>query len=544
VLREGAVVAALSAVVYGLSLSGTPALTHDGPGYLGAIQAGGNALYHPHHLAYNVVARRWLDLWRALGVDADAFRVVEALNVVFGAAAVAMVWGVLRLRARLARPIAAAGTAGAALSYGFWFYSVSVEVYVLPVLLLLAAFVVLTTPALSVRVLVAVGLLNGLAVVAHQMNVLFAAVVVAVAVRNADRTAVLRRLGAYGATAAATALGAYAAVLALAIKPRSVGDATDWTTAYAQQEGYWQFAPSAPISAAVGFGRAIVGGHFAYRVGVVQDRVASSFPGRSLDDEVFLVRELPMVVVVALVLATAVGFVALGVALVRGVRCRASLPPAAAALVRPLVVWLAAYVAFFLVWEPVNPEFWIPQATVVWMLATVLSAPRAEGIDTRAAADRPDRGGAWRAVALAAGCVAVANLLGTIVPARSVANDLYAVRYQVVADVLDDGDLLVIDHPNIGLGYAARFAPEAEAIPAFPFDYDASEDAERDTGPAVTEAVLLTLGAGGTVAIDADLVERPTGRAAPTGDALADALRGTWRRLPVPGAADWYLVEA
>jgi hypothetical protein len=137
--------------------------------------------------------------------------------------------------------------------------------------------------------------------------------------------------------------------------------------------------------------------------------------------------------------------------------------------------------------------------------------------------------------------LAVVNLFGTIVPARSTANDLYGIRCQAVAEVVGDGDLLVLDHPNIGLGYAARFTPEADAIPAFPFDYDASEDDERDAGPAVLESVLQTLAAGGSVAIDADLVERPTGRAARTGSALADSLGGTSRRLEVPGAADWYV---
>ena len=543
VLAEGTVVAAIAGVVYALSLSATPALTHDGPGYLGAIQAGGNALYHPHHLAYNVVARGWLDLWQALGVDADAFRIVEALNAVFGATAAALVWVILRWRAQLTRPVAAAGTVGAGLSYGFWFYSVSVEVYLLPLMLLLAAFLVLTTPTPSVRMLAVVGLINGLAVVAHQVNVLFAAVVVAVTVRDVDRRAVLRRLGAYGAAAGAAALGAYAAVLALAIKPRSVGDTTDWVSTYAQQEGYWYVGPSAPVRAVVGFARSIVGGHFAYRLGAVHDRVASSFPGKSLDDETFLVRGLSAALAIALVAVATLGLVALGGALVRGVRRRRDLPPAPAALLRPLVVWLAVYSAFFLVWEPINPEFWIPQATVVWMLVTVLSAPRAAGSAIGVAADRPPRGAGWRAVAVAAGCVAIANLLGTIAPARDSANDLYAIRYRAIAAEVEDGDLLVIDHPNIGLGYAARFAPDAEAMAAFPFDYDASEDAERDTGPAVLEAVLRTLAAGGTVAIDADLVQRPTGRAAPTGDAISESLGGTWRRLPVPGASDWYLVD-
>ena len=134
------------------------------------------ALYHPHHLAYSALARAWLNLLGAVGLGGDPLPRVEALNALFGGVAIGLVWALLRHRARVAPGVALAATAGAATSFGVWFYSVSVEVYVPPLTLLLATLLILTTPRPTLPAMAAVGVLNGLAVLAHQSNVLFAAV--------------------------------------------------------------------------------------------------------------------------------------------------------------------------------------------------------------------------------------------------------------------------------------------------------------------------------------------------------------------------------
>jgi len=533
--REAVAVAVAGAAVYGLTLSAVPALSHDGPTYLLAIESGGDALYHPHHLAYNTVAHLWLDLWRAVGLGGDAVRTVEMLNALLGGIALGLVWTLLRRRAALPRPLAAAATAGAGLSYGVWFYSVAVEVCVLPLVLLLATLLTLTRPAPTVRTFVLAGLLNGLAVVGHQANVLFAAVVLAVALRQVDRRAVVERFGAYAASAAAVVVGVYAAVLSLAIRPSSAGEAADWFTRYAQSDDNWNFAPDAPLKAATGLGRSVVGGQFVFRFESARERLGSLLTGKSVADEAFLVRGLPPWLAVALVGLAAAGAVLLAGTLARGVARRRRLPGTARGLVRPLVVWLAVYSAFFLFWAPVNPEFWLPQTTLLWMLAALLCA--------RAPGEPVDRRGA-AVLGAAAVAIGIANLAGTMLPATDPGNDVYALRYATLGEAVGEGDVVVVDHPHMGLGYTARFT-DAEAVPVSEFEYFV--DVREPRAPTIGEIDAIvdrTLRTGGRVAIDADLIDEPSsGAAGGVGDHLADRYGDRWRELDVPGARGWYLVD-
>lgn len=529
-------VGGVAALVYGLTRSAVPALTHDSLNYLVNIQTGGYALYHPHHLAYNAVARAWLNALGAVGLGGDPLPRVEVLNSLFGGVAVALVWTLLRLRARLTPGLALAATAGAAASFGVWFYSVSIEVYVLPLALLLATLLVLTRPRLTLPTMAAVGVLNGLAVVAHQVNVLFAAVVVVVAVHRVDRRTAGARLAAYGAAAAAVVAGAYGAVLALVVRPGSPGEAADWFTRYAQSSGYWHVTPKAPLLAAVGFSRSLVGGQFAFRFGAVRDRMASAFPGKSLDDEAFLVRHLSPAAAGLLIAAGVTGAALLFWMLGRGSLRRRDLPDPARRLARPLVAWLVAYAVFFLFWEPTNVEFWIPQATVLWLLAAVLASGRRDPASARRGA---------LVLAVAACAVGLANLVGTVLPATSAANDIYAVRYRALGEAVGRGDVVVVDRPHLGVGYAVRYT-EATPLAADSFSYIVSlEHTRAPEADELADRAARALRDGHRVAVDADLVDAPSDpTAAHAGTVFAARFGSRWHLVDVPGApAGWYLVD-
>jgi hypothetical protein len=537
--RELGAVGAIAFTLYALTLSRVPALTQDSMSYLLAIRSGGYALWHPHHLAYNALARAWLDALGAVGLDGDPLVRVELLNAVLGASAAALVWAILRLRAGLPRGIAAAATTGAAVSYGVWFYSVSVEVYLLPLVLLLACLLVLTAPEVSVRTMAVVGVVNGLAVVAHQVNVLFAVVVVAVAARGVDRRALARRLAAYAASASVLVLAAYAAVIALVVRPKGPGDAADWFTRYTQARGYWQLDVDAPAKAAFGWSRALVGGQFVFRLRPVRERLLESFADRSVDDETFLVRHLPAAAAAVLVAAAVVAAALLAFGLARGMLRRRSLPREARRLVRPLVAWLVTYALFFVIWEPDNPEFWIPQVTVLWLLAAVLAAPRPGESPAR-----PHR----RALALgvAACTVGLVNLVGTVLPATRSGNDVYAVRYRVLGREVDAGDLVVVDRPHLGFGYTRRYT-QARPVDDTGYSYFVPvEDGMPSPPEELADQAAGALGRGHRVAIDAELVERPSGFwAAHTGQVLADRFGDRWRVVQVAGGelSGWYLLE-
>jgi len=531
---EAGAVGGLATLVYALTLSHVPALTPDGPTYLLAIEDGGGALYHPHHLAYNAVAWVWLYALGAIGLGGDPLPRVELLNALAGACAAALVWTLLRRRAGLGRGAAAAATAGAALSGAAWLYSVAVEVYMLPLALLLATLLVLTTPRPGLGAMAGVGLLNGLAVLMGQSNVLFGVVVVVVIVRGADRRTALARLAAYGASAVAVTAGAYGAVLAFVLDVRPL----DWLTSYAQDSGYWHLRPDAPAYAAFGATRALIGGSFAFRLGAVRDTISSRFPGRSLDDEAFLVRHVPPVAAGVMVLVAVAGAALLVAALVGAVRRRRDLTPAARRLALPLLVWLAVYSAFFLIWNPENLEFWIPQVTLLWMLAAVGTATAVA--DPPAVARRR-----VRRLAVAAGAVALVSGLGTILPASRTSGDVYATRYRALAHLVGPGDLVVVDRPYLGVWYTRRYT-EATPVPARAYiDHVPAHDLRPVTPSRMADRAAAALADGHTVVLDADALEHASH---PLVFGVAWELAGRfgprWREVPAPdGLPGWFVIS-
>ena len=451
-----------------------------------------------------------------------------------------LVWLILRLRAGLPRPLAAVGTAGAALSFGVWFYSVSVEVYLLPLALLLATFLVLSGPTLSVRRMAVVGALNGLAVLGHQVNVLFALVVLVAAVHHADRATALKRVAAYGAAATAVVASAYASVLAFVVEPGSTGEARSWFTRYAGSGTYWELGPTAPAKAVAGLTRSVVGGHFSFRLEWVRDRMLSAFPGRSLNDEAFLVRHVPSAVAATLTVVAGVAMALLVVAIARGIRRRAELPDPARRVVRLLGAWFVVYAAFFLFWEPVNLEFWIPQVTVLWMAAVTLWAPA--GPETARGRAGLPAGTVW--LGLAAGAVAAVNLFGTILPATDRQNDVYALRYSALAQLVDEGDLVIVEYPHLGVPYTDRLTDAAAlSIPRYASSIEL-EEVDEPSPADLIDTMDEALADGSTVVVDAVLVVRPDNEhSRALGVEIEEHYGDRLRPVDVPGAEGWLVID-
>lgn len=537
--RETALVGLVALCTYASTISAIPALTHDSLMYADAIEQGGAALFHPHHLAYNAAARVWLDLAHGLGITGSPLRIIAMFNAVLGACAVSLVWLILRLRAGLPRPLAAAGTAGAGLSFGVWFYSVSVEVYLLALVVLLATFLVLSAPTLSPRRFAVVGALNGAAVLSHQINVLFAVVVLVAAMLRVDRRVAWRRVTAYAGTAAAVVVAGYAMVLAFVVRPGSVAEARGWFTHYADSGGYWDASPAAPARAAVGSSRSIVGGHFAFRLEWVRDQMTSAFPERSLADEAFLVRNLPSTTSWALLVLSGLAMALAAVVVVRGIRRRSELPDGARRLLSLLGVWFVTYTAFFVFWDADNVEFWIPQTTVFWIAAATLWAPT----DQRPT-ERRSRPRGTVALAFAAGTVGLVNLFGTILPATDASNDIYTLRYTAVADLTSQGDLVVVEYPHLGVPYARRLT-EADVL-SIP-SYEASIELEEPVLPSPTDLVDAmdeVLAEGGIVMVDSVLIERPdTSMSRALGAEIDEHYGDRLRPVDVPGADGWLMID-
>ena len=153
------------------------------------------------------------------------------------------------------------------MSFGFWFYSGCVEVHLLPLLFLLATLYVMLAATLTRRHLLTIGFLHGVAMLGHQIHVLFGLVILAALWLRRKQAAIPfgRSTTMYVASGAVVVLLGYGTVLLAFVRPSSFNEAWSWFTLYAHNESYWHGLSVTTLAmAAMGLGRAFVGGHFAF----------------------------------------------------------------------------------------------------------------------------------------------------------------------------------------------------------------------------------------------------------------------------------------
>ncbi|MFV9503197.1 MAG: hypothetical protein AB4911_01390 [Oscillochloridaceae bacterium umkhey_bin13] len=294
-------------------------------------------LFHPHHLAYGPLGATIKALAVAVGWQGSSERLLQVANAVAGAVGVGLFGLLVAWTARLRRVPGSAWQPGAlaalllGASYAYWYYAVEVEVYTIAATLLIAALwlmlALLRRPSLGLAV--ALGLVQGGAVLFHQTNVLLsgpALLVLGLVLRRGFGRPWLLLL-AYGLPLALVVGIAYLGV-GLGISGfRSWEELFRWAAGYTTT-GFWGGAVDS--SKLVSLGRGL--------------SATVAQPGGAL-----------------------LGFVLLGVLLV----CARGLVAAPRGLVVICISWLAIYGAFFLWWEPDNIEFWIASLPPLYLLVTL-----------------------------------------------------------------------------------------------------------------------------------------------------------------------------
>lgn len=181
--RNSAGVGLVALGVFLLTLSNNHTEAEDALRYVVDVTRG-DELFHPHHLLFAAVGRVAYQGWLALGLEGDALRPLQVLSAASGAVAAALLHAIC-IRAGTPRMVAASATLAAAGSFGFWFYSVEAETYILPLPWILTAYGLLLTrpstaanpavdpaPASATRVSLA-ALSLSVAALLHQQSVLY-----------------------------------------------------------------------------------------------------------------------------------------------------------------------------------------------------------------------------------------------------------------------------------------------------------------------------------------------------------------------------------
>ncbi|MFQ3661275.1 MAG: DUF2723 domain-containing protein [Chloroflexaceae bacterium] len=410
-------------------------------------------LFHPHHLAYGPLGAGIRLVALGLGWQGSAERLLQATNALAGGLGVGLFAALL---ARLTRhwQAAALGALLLGASYAYWYYAVEVEVYTIAALFLIAALWLMLElarrPALvpgpaaahlptgghalpeppssfrvaargtaHVRLAAGLGLLQSLAVLFHQTNVLLslpALVALWLGLRatppatSTRRRAALALLLAYATPLALVVGGAYLWVGLGVSGFRSWEAFSGWVAGYTTM-GYWGGAVDGAKLALLGQGLA---------------RTIAR-PGGAL-----------------------IGLALLAVLALNLRRLRR----APRGVLSITLTWLAVYGAFFVWWEPENIEFWIASLPPFYLLVVLAVCPPATG----RALPR-----LWPALLLVC-ALALLPINGSAIVRRGDATrDLQRVTAAALAAHSAPGDLLIVPDGMLEL-YLPFYVERPQAI--------------------------------------------------------------------------------
>jgi len=437
--------------LYLLTISNNLSASHDSIAYINGIDAH-QYLFHPHHLLYAPVSILWLDLLRAIGFTSDSNVLVASLNSLFGALSLVVIFYSLRTYSTNNWK-AFSTTAIIGLSFGFWFYSDCVEVYIIPLFLLLCTLPYLLSDAISKRDLLIVGLLHGLATLFHQTYCIVGISVLAkILIEQPHKkvTAAIGHFAIYFFTALVVVAAGYIPAIIFSVHATSVNEALYWMTLYAHTMGA---ADSPGISSlfrsGVGFFHSIIGGHFLFAIPVVKNILLNVFAGHVLSDEIYLVKDLTIELALILILSFAVLLGIIITAIIGSIKYWRNIYHSQKKQVIPIVVWLATFSLFFAIWDPTNLEFWIPQSVLCWIILDRLLFEKEKRQKI-----------AFSKVRIAIPLLLFAiNFAGSIYWLRTRSHDYFYAQTASLSQLTTSSDLIITDEQWITEDYYKRFLP-------------------------------------------------------------------------------------
>jgi len=419
-------------VIYLLTLTSNFTAPHDSMAYLNMLKTG-EGLWHPHHLLYHVASLQWLKFWKLIFPGIEDYRIVESFSSAWGAATLAFVF--VFFRKRFNQPVVSSWlcTAVVAFSYGIWFYSANVEVYMPSLFFTVWTLYLLTEKEWSSRQVWRIGIVHSLAILFHQMNILLIPVVLYKIFTQGKNIYVFKSLFWYALTGVVLVGGVYFLGGWVAEGNNNVVDWVSWMRGYTETNEYWPpLSWKTPALAGMGFLRTIIGGQFIFNVGNMQSSMDTFLKTHALQDEAFLVRNLtPGMVWAALILSVLLGALMVLLLVQFIARFREHMRNWKHVII-PLLLYVVVYSGYFFFWMPEILEFWFGQCIICWWL---LLGTRPGG----------------RPLNIMAGAIAlllfVINYTTSIKPMEDINNDIGYARIQKVRQAATPSDLIVVQNP-------------------------------------------------------------------------------------------------
>jgi hypothetical protein len=339
-------------------------------------------------------------------------------------------------RMQMSRAASFSATCVAAFSFGVWFYSSNIEVYMPSLFFLLYGLYVCTKQQWSRRDVWKITAIHCLAVLFHQANVLFAVVVLWKFWDSRRSVPFWPSLLRYGIVSVVL-VGSVYFIIGWWVEGNTNPTAFNtWLRGDTVHSSYWfPLSLGTFFHAMVGLGHAFFGGHFVFRIPFSQGIMNRVFYYHNLDDEAFLVRNLSRGMATVLLILTLLVCGVMLVCLVRILRHWKTLYRGYKRVMMPLLLFLAAYSVFFYFWMPDNLEFWIPQTVVIWLFLLGMSSLV------------PGKGGSARAYLGIALLLFIINYWGSIYWMKDINNDIVYVKTKKLKENAGAADVILLQDP-------------------------------------------------------------------------------------------------
>ncbi len=423
-------------VIYLLSLVNVISITHDSITYSNDIEAG-IYTWHPHHVLYHVLSLFWYKFMLFLGIPGDAHLLIASLNSLFGAGTLVVIYNIFRNKFDIEKLNSILFTAIISFSFGFWFYSAVVEVYIIPLFFLILSIYLFPKSLSDKRAIFLSAISAGIAVLFHQVHVLFGVSAILYILFNkslynkniasSDR---IRNSLRFGIVFSLTFGVPYILIILFAINAKSLGDIAYWLTKYQHEVNSWNTLNwSIFAKDFVGFSRAFISPHALFSIDSIQEILARIFPSKHFADEIFLVRNFSKyeIMTYILMLATfAVSFVLLIIKVLINIKKIQHLDFGL------YISFFSIYFIFFSFWDSANVEFWIPQSVILWIVLLV-GYEKCRGRRTGLSIPQ---------VLLIS--LLIVNLYFAIRPAKDINNDYYYNKTMAMKNVLTSHDIILI----------------------------------------------------------------------------------------------------
>lgn len=235
--------------------------TYDGISYIRDMGKPLAALFLPHHLVYEPSVLLMLNLWRAFGYTGYADLPGSMFSSLAGAGGLGLFFAIAR-QSSGSRIVALVATLVLGLTYGYWFYSVEVDIYVQPLFFLLATTCLylhaLRNTAPRAYMFMLMGLLHALGALYHQAA-LFTVPAFALGIYLLPGTIgdKVRRVAAYGVTLGLVLVPAYFVGGVLIAGQDTPDKFVRWANNFGQLGTWGAFTPSTPASTISGISAAV-----------------------------------------------------------------------------------------------------------------------------------------------------------------------------------------------------------------------------------------------------------------------------------------------